>query len=129
MHPTAEAISGSKTAGSRTPEIEAAIRRRAEELYRQRGGAPGDAVEDWLKAEAEVLCKFEVPAESKPAYLVIRLHGVTYTGEYDARDSGGYQPGEFAAGEPIRVRFEGEMMFIRRPNGSELSARVVKKSP
>jgi hypothetical protein len=29
------------------------IRRRAYELYLERGGAPGDEVEDWLRAERE----------------------------------------------------------------------------
>ena len=36
-------------------EIEAEIRRRAYALYEQRGKADGHAVEDWLRAEAEVL--------------------------------------------------------------------------
>jgi hypothetical protein len=36
-------------------EIEAEIRRRAYALYEQRGKADGNAVDDWLRAEAEVL--------------------------------------------------------------------------
>jgi hypothetical protein len=35
-------------------EIEAEIRRRAYALYEQRGKADGHAIEDWLRAEAEV---------------------------------------------------------------------------
>jgi hypothetical protein len=37
------------------PMLEHAIRRRAYELYVQRGMAHGHAVEDWLKAEAELV--------------------------------------------------------------------------
>lgn len=35
--------------------LENAIRKRAFELYRERGNADGYATEDWLRAEAEVL--------------------------------------------------------------------------
>ena len=40
-----------------TPEpiLEHAIRLRAYELYAQRGMAEGNAVQDWLEAEAELL--------------------------------------------------------------------------
>jgi len=37
------------------PEIEEAIRRRAHELYEQRGREDGHDLEDWLEAEAEIL--------------------------------------------------------------------------
>lgn len=37
-----------------TPELEQKIRFRAYELYLLRGPAPGDAVQDWLRAEAEI---------------------------------------------------------------------------
>jgi hypothetical protein len=30
------------------------VRRRAQELYRQRGNRPGSAVDDWLRAEEEI---------------------------------------------------------------------------
>jgi hypothetical protein len=36
-------------------ELAAEIRRRAYELYEQRGRANGHALEDWAQAEAEVL--------------------------------------------------------------------------
>jgi hypothetical protein len=44
-----------KSEGYTQVEIEAEIRRRAYALYEQRGKANGHAVEDWLRAEAEVL--------------------------------------------------------------------------
>jgi hypothetical protein len=37
------------------PMLEHAIRQRAYELYLQRGMAHGHAVDDWLKAEAELV--------------------------------------------------------------------------
>lgn len=38
--------------GARSPEER--IRRRAYELYLQRGGQPGSALKDWLQAEDEI---------------------------------------------------------------------------
>ena len=38
-----------------TLSLEEQIRRRAHELYLERGAAPGSAVDDWLRAEAEIL--------------------------------------------------------------------------
>ena len=37
-----------------TESVEEAIRRRAYELYLERGGAPGRDVDDWLQAEQEL---------------------------------------------------------------------------
>lgn len=36
------------------------IRRRAYEIYEQRGRTPGDEREDWLAAEAEILARYNV---------------------------------------------------------------------
>ena len=50
--------STSKLARSRkapdAPTLEAKIRHRAYELYLERGGADGFALDNWLRAEAEV---------------------------------------------------------------------------
>ena len=43
-----------------TESVEEAIRRRAYELYLERGGAHGSEVDDWLQAEREI------PAQSRP---------------------------------------------------------------
>jgi hypothetical protein len=42
---------------SSTADLEAEIRRRAYELYEQRGYTPGHEHEDWLVAEREVLSR------------------------------------------------------------------------
>ena len=39
-------------------DIEAEIRRRAYELYQERGGTPGHEDEDWLVAEREILARY-----------------------------------------------------------------------
>lgn len=41
------------------PGIEDEIRRRAYELYQERGGQHGFDQEDWSRAEAEILSKFQ----------------------------------------------------------------------
>jgi len=40
---------------TQTPELDEKIRRRAYELYEQRGRTDGSELEDWVQAEAEVL--------------------------------------------------------------------------
>lgn len=51
-----------KNEGNTPIELTAEIRRRAYELYEQRGRADGHMLEDWMQAEAEVL-----DPEGKPA--------------------------------------------------------------
>ena len=54
--------SGTPTAANETTSIlvqfQAQIGRRAYELYEQRGREDGHAVEDWLKAESELLKRY-----------------------------------------------------------------------
>ena len=112
---------------ARSPEVEEAIRRRAERLYEDRGRAPGHQVEDWLKAEAEVLREFELAQAPKPAFVMVRFEGAVYTGEYDAKRCDGYAPGEFREGAPVEIRFNAGNMYVKRPNGKELEMRIVRK--
>jgi Protein of unknown function (DUF2934) len=112
--------------GIRSPELEEAIRRRAETFYEERGKVPGHEVEDWLRAEAEVTQEIAGPA--KPAFVVVRVKGTTYTGEYDSHRFCGYAPGEFRPGAPVEVRFQGNHMFVKRANGEELTTKIVKKT-
>lgn len=108
----------------RSPEVEAAIRRRAQELFEQRGRAPGHDLEDWLQAETEIARQ----STPRTARIVVRVEGATYVGEYDPQHCGGYHRGEFSPGAPLRVRFQDDRMYITRPNGSELETRVSGKS-
>ncbi len=112
---------------ARSHEVEDAIRRRAEKLYEERGRVPGHQVEDWLKAETEVLREFELAQAAKPGFVVVRFEGAAYTGEYDAKHCDGYSPGEFRAGAPVEVRFHAGNMYVKRPNGKELEMRIVRK--
>ncbi|MGH9676543.1 MAG: DUF2934 domain-containing protein, partial [Candidatus Acidiferrum sp.] len=47
----------------RTPQQK--IQMRAYEIYLQRNGAPGNPLEDWVRAEREVLQKTRKPAKKK----------------------------------------------------------------
>lgn len=105
---------------------EAAIRRRAEELYERRGRISGHEKEDWLQAEAEVDQAARSAAAPRSGFVVVRIDGVMYTGEYDANHSQDYHAGEWNVGERMPVRFEGDKMYIRRKNGSELKTSIVK---
>ncbi len=50
-----------------TPALEEKIRLRAYEIYQRRGTTPGTALEDWLRAESEIVAK---PAVEAPANVI-----------------------------------------------------------
>jgi Protein of unknown function (DUF2934) len=107
-------------------DVHEAIRQRAQEIFLRSGSIPGRDTENWLQAEAEIRQEFGQHFRKRTA-IVVNVEGVQYVGEYTPESSSNYRPGEFAGGQPISVRFDGEKMFIRRPNGTELETIVVKK--
>src|ERR1700756_5715532 len=106
-------------------ELHDAIRRRAEEIYIGSGRIPGRDVENWAKAEQEI--KGETAGGARRKAVVVRVNGVQYFGEYQPEHCDGYQPGEFGKGKVVPVRFAGNKMFVKRPNGKELETTIVKK--
>jgi hypothetical protein len=107
-----------------------AIRCRAEEIYFRNGRTPGRDLENWALAEQEIAQELAERAAAHPAHrtaVVVTVDGVKYVGEYDLALSDGYHPGEFAKGHPVPVRFDGDKMFVKRPNGKELETTIVKK--
>jgi len=109
-----------------SPDLHEAIRRRAEEIYIRNGRIPGRDLENWAQAEQEITRETaEHPA--RRTAIVVKVNGVQYVGEYAFEAAGGYAPGEFTKGVAVPVRFEGDRMFVKRPNGKELETRIVKK--
>jgi hypothetical protein len=108
-------------------DLQDAIRRRAEEIYIRNGGIAGRDVQNWVQAEQEIL-REAAERSSRRTAVVIAVDGMRYVGEYAAEFAEGYTPGEFAAGDPVPVRFEGDSMFVRRPNGRELKTTLVKQA-
>jgi hypothetical protein len=106
-------------------DLHEAIRRRAEEIYIQSGKIPGHDLENWTKAEHEIL-EQAASRRSYPA-IVFRVNGVQYVGQYSPESSDGYVPGEFGVGAPVTVRLQGEKMYVRRMNGKELVTRIVQR--
>ncbi len=111
----------------KTSDLSEAIRRRAEEIYIRNGRVPGRDLENWAQAEEEILREVGT-AEIGRRAVVVNVAGVQYVGEYSPDSSDNYTPGEFSSGSPISVRFEGEKMFLKRPNGRELETRIVKRT-
>lgn len=108
------------------PDQHEAIRRRAEEIYIRNGRIPGRDLENWAQAEQEILRESAEPPARRTA-IIVKVNGVEYVGEYIAESSDGYLPGEFGAGSSVPVRFHGDKMFVKRPNGKILETTIVKK--
>ena len=108
------------------PDRHEAIRRRAEEIYIRNGRIPGRDLDNWAQAEQEILRECGEPPTRKTA-IVVRVNGAEYVGEYNPESSDGYVPGEFGAGASVPVRFHGDKMFVKRPNGKELETTIVKQ--
>ena len=108
-------------------ELQDAIRRRAEEIYIRNGRIPGRDVQNWVQAEQEIL-REAAEQPSRRTAVVIKVNGTQYVGEYTAESAEGYTPGEFASGDPVPVRFEGDHMFVQLPNGRELKTTLVKQA-
>jgi hypothetical protein len=106
-------------------DLQATIRRRAEQIYIQSGRIPGRDLANWAQAEREIMA--EAARQPRRAAVIVRVNGVQYVGEYSSESSDGYVPGEFSAGSTIPVRLHGERMFIQRPNGKILETTVVQK--
>ena len=117
-----------KTWTSPPANLQEAIRRRAEEIYFRNGRAPNRDKENWAQAEREILHEFSASHGTRKA-VIVKVNGVQYVGEYDSGAAGGYVPGELSSGAPIPVRFAGDKMFVRRPNGRELETRIVETTP
>ena len=117
------------------------IRRRAEEIYVRSGRIAGRDLENWNQAEHELAQEAASDAAKKPEQemnedpensdrraVVVRVEGVKYVGEYREESAEGYEPGEFPPGSPISIRFSGDRMFVKRPNGKELETVIVEKT-
>jgi hypothetical protein len=108
-------------------DLQEAIRLRAEEIYFRNGRIPGRDLENWAQAEQEIRREFAGRPHRKTA-IVVRVNSAEYIGEYNPESCDGYVPGEFGAGASVPVRFHGDKMFVKRPNGKELETTIVKQT-
>jgi len=106
--------------------VHEAIRCRAEEIYIRNGRVPGHDLENWALAEEEI--RHECAAHpARRTAIVVNVNGVEYVGEYDSSSAADYAPGEFGPADPVPVRFHGDKMFVKRPNGRELETTIVSR--
>ncbi len=104
-----------------------AIRRRAEEIYIRSGKIPGRDLYNWAQAEQEILHESAGSSPRRTA-IIVKVNGAEYIGEYNSASSEGYMAGEFSPGTAVPVRFHGDRMFVKRPNGKILETTIVKKT-
>ena len=102
-----------------------AIRRRATELFQGGGAIEGHDAENWYRAEAEIIR--ESGTHRARLAVVVNVHGVVYTGEYECSAADGYTPGEWKPGDPVLIRLAGNTLYPRRSNGRELQTTIVKR--
>ena len=114
----------SNPASAEVSDLQETIRLRAEEIYIRNGRIPGHDTENWIQAETEIMSEQKRTAR-KPV-VVIRVNGRQYVGEYGPDSADGYTPGEFVKGDPVPVRFDGDCMYLKRPNGKELATTIVR---
>jgi hypothetical protein len=105
--------------------LQDAIRERAEEIYIRSGRLPGRDLDNWAQAEQEILRESAQPTVLRA--IVVNVDGAQYFGHYDVESSDDYVPGEFGNGAAVPVRFHGNKMFVKRPNGKILETTIVKK--
>jgi DUF2934 family protein len=106
--------------------VHEAIVRRARELWEHRGRVDGHADEDWAQAEAEVRQQLAQPKVASPAFLAVKANGYVYTCRYD-RNSDIYQAGDLAPGEAIRLRIDGNKLYLK-VRDRELQTTIVKRA-
>lgn len=112
-------------APSQAADLHERIRHRAEEIYFRNGCIPDRDLENWRQAEQEIAEESSRPL--RRTAVVVEVDGIQYMGEYTAGSADSYQPGEIAPGSPVQLRFAGDKMFLRRPNGSELETTIVTR--
>jgi len=106
--------------------IHEAIVRRAREIWQEHGCIDGHAEEDWAQAEAEIRGRLAAHRTSIRR-IVVKAGSFLYTAEYAVSDTTAYHPGELGPGEPIRLHFERDKMWLRLSGGRELETRIIRK--
>ena len=64
-------------------------------------------------------------SEQKHYFITVQAGDLVYVAEYSPIFFG--KPGDWVIGDPIDVRLDGNNLFLRKPNGKELKAKIRKK--
>src|SRR5258708_28095892 len=97
--------------GNYSPQLLEAIRRRATELYRRRGAVEGHDAENWYQAEAEIIR--ESSTRSARRAVIVNVHGVVYTGEYESNSADGNTPRPRRAANPLPTSLARDNQHLR----------------
>jgi hypothetical protein len=59
--------------------------------------------------------------------ITVAIDGIAVTGEYESRWARSYKPSDLVVGDEIDAKIEGKKLVIKRPDGKELKATIIKR--
>lgn len=59
--------------------------------------------------------------------ITVQLNDLALTGLYEKKWKWSFDPGVFVVGDPIQVRLDGNMLFIRRAGEKDLKTRIIRR--
>jgi hypothetical protein len=68
-----------------------------------------------------------IPSEYLRCAITIALDGTSYTAIY--REDQHFKITDFNPGDPVQVRIEGKKLVLKRLDGKEMKAKIVKQGP
>jgi len=63
--------------------------------------------------------------EDKHYFIAVQAGDLVYVGKYTPMFFG--KPGDWIIGDPIDLRFDGNKMILKKPNGKELKTKIEKR--
>jgi hypothetical protein len=106
--------------------IHEAVEKRARELWELGGRRDGHADEDWKQAEREIRSRVATAGQQGNRRIIVKVAGVTYTGEYDPATAASYHPGDLQPGTEIRIQFQDDCMLLKLGDGRQLQAKIIR---
>lgn len=60
-------------------------------------------------------------------YIVVQVDDLVYTAQYSPNIFKTYRPSTWVVNDPVQVGFDYKYMYVKRPDGKDLKAKIIKK--